>query len=110
VREDAVGRQRGGTRRLTGPYAGYQDLGIGLAGKLDELGAQVLLEGSAGQRRAGGEFVARLIGNIPYGDGRTHSIITQLRLLKCNSAYSTGEGQAADRYGAFGVPEPGDGR
>jgi hypothetical protein len=62
VREDTVARQRGGARRLTRPYASYQDLGIGLAGKFYQLGGQVLLEGSPGQSRAGGEFVARLIG------------------------------------------------
>ena len=56
------GTQRAGAGRLTCPYPGDQDLGVGLAGQFDELGAQVLLKGSPGQRRTGGEFVARLIG------------------------------------------------
>jgi hypothetical protein len=86
VRQDAVARQRGGARCLTGTYPGYQDFGVGLAGKFDELGAQVLLQGSSGQRRAGGEFVASLIGNVSHCDGCTHSIIMQLMLLKCNLA------------------------
>jgi hypothetical protein len=104
VSKNAVTRQRGGARRLTGPDAGDQDLGIGLAGEFYELGAQVLLKGSSGQRRAGGEFVARLIRNVPHRDGRTHSIIMQLMLLKYNRP-----GQArsekvsrAERPGPFG--------
>jgi len=105
VREDAVARQRGGARRLTRTHAGDQDFGIGLAGKFDELAGQLLLEGSPGQRRAGGEFVARLIGNISYGDGRAHSIIMQLMLLKYNLATQrenvrqrTTTARSADKY------------
>lgn len=83
--EDAVARQQGRTGRFTRPYAGYQHFGIRLAGEFHELGAQVLLEGSPGQRRAGGQFVARLIWNVPHGDRGAHGIIMLLMLPKCKN-------------------------
>src|SRR5271165_7612205 len=73
---------------LAGPDARHQRLGIGLPRKFDELGPQVLLKGPPGQGGAGGEFVARLVGNVPDGDGHTHSIIMQLLLRLCNHGSS----------------------
>src|ERR1700733_2396616 len=71
---------------LTRPDACHQRLGIGLPGKLDELGSEVFLKGPSGQGGAGSEFVAGFVGDIPDCNGHTHSIIMLLMLLLCNVA------------------------
>jgi len=50
---------------LACPDARHQRLSIGLPGKFDELGAQILLQRTPGYRSPGSEFVAGLIRNVP---------------------------------------------
>src|SRR3984957_13861467 len=71
---------------LTCPDTCHQRLGIGLPGKLDELGSEVFLKGPSGQGGAGSQFVAGFLWDIPDCNRHAHSIIMLLMLLLCNVA------------------------
>ena len=74
-------RTAGGS--FAGSNPGHPHLGVGCVCELDKSRPQVLLQRSTGQRSAGREFLARLIGDVSDGDRFGHSSIMMCVLLKC---------------------------
>ena len=85
MREDRIGRHTAVRARLSIADLGEECLRIRLPREVDELGEELLLQGMAGEGRAGGQFLSGLLRHVADRNRLGHGISVSAMHAFCNS-------------------------